>query len=283
MTQESKAELSLIGVTAIWGAGYPIMSVTLRDAGPYTYVAFRSILAAIAFTIVFHKKLSKIDKTAVKGGLLIAITLAVGNILQVLGLLYTTPSKSSFITSLSVIFVPLIIAIIYKKLPGKYTVLAVIFSLIGLFLMSYPGGKGGLNKGDLLTLSCALCYSFQILLVDRYGKKTDVIALTCIELIFVAILSLIPGIAFEGLKMTFNTVTIGALIFTAIFGSAIGMWVQNKMQPYTNPSHAAVIYLGEPVFGAFFSIFIGDILSGRALAGCIIVLVGMLIVSLKNN
>ncbi|MTK13395.1 MAG: EamA family transporter, partial [Clostridiaceae bacterium] len=59
--------------------------------------------------------------------------------------------------------------------------------------------------------------------------------------------------------------------------------IQYKMQPYTNPTHAAIIFLGEPVFGAIFSMIFGDKLTGKTLAGCALILLGMIIINIKNN
>jgi drug/metabolite transporter (DMT)-like permease len=280
--KQLKAELSLLAITIFWGASFPIMSIALKDVPPYTFIALRNLLGALLLSIVFYKKLKDINRKMIIGATLIGVSLFLGSVFQMVGLVYTTPSKSGFLTGLNVIFVPIILAAMFKQLPDKKTVLAIIASIVGLVLMS-SSGINGINIGDALTLICAICFSVQILLVDKYTKELDPIVLTILELAVVGLLALVPTIFVDKLQININEFSIFAISFTTIFCTAIAMVVQNKMQKYTNPSHAAIIYLAEPVFGAIFSIFVGDILSGRTLLGCMTILSGMLILNLRFN
>lgn len=282
MSKEFKADLSLLLVTVFWGASFPIMKFALKDIGPLTLVVFRNGFGAILLSIIFYKRFRNINMKVIKGAMLIGLSLLVGCIFQFVGLLHTTSSKSVFITGLNVVFVPIIVSIIYRKKPDLKTIIGIILSIIGLSLISL-NNDFSINIGDILTLLGALVFSFQILFVDKYGKDVDVLLLTCLELWVVGIVGLAPAIWFEGLHMNLNTFSIGALIFTTVFCTAIAMCVQNKMQPYTNPTHAAIIYLAEPVFGAIFSVLVGDVLSKRGLIGCVLIFIGMLVVSIKLN
>jgi drug/metabolite transporter (DMT)-like permease len=276
--KQLKAELSLFGITVFWGASFPIMSIALKYVPPYCFIALRNLLGALVLSCVFYKSFKNINKKVILAAILIGLSLFLGSVFQMTGLLYTTPSKSGFITGLNVIFVPLLIALIFKTLPDRKTVVGVILSIAGLALMSY-NGIDGINLGDVLTLICAFCFSAQILLVDKFGGEVDPILLTILELFVVGILALIPSIFVDRLQVTINMFSMGAVAFTTVFCTALAMAVQNKMQHYTNPTHAAIIYLAEPVFGAIFSIFVGDILSGRTLWGGIIILFGMVVLS----
>ncbi|MDP4091398.1 MAG: DMT family transporter [Bacillota bacterium] len=276
MKKETRAEFGLIFITMIWGVGFPLTSLALKGIGPYTLVSIKCFLAAAAILILSAKKLKSIDRKTVIAGFFIALALTAGNLLQTAGMLYTTPSKSSFITGLSVVFVPIILTVMYKKLPGPRIILGVIISVIGLLFLTYNGDKD-INLGDILTLACAFVYSFQILLIDKYGKTADGVLLAGVELIFVGLLSLPPAIMMEGYHVETSGIVIAAILITGLLGSGLGMAGQNKLQPYLNPSHAAIIYLCEPVFGVIFSTFIGDILSLRAIFGCILILLAMFI------
>jgi drug/metabolite transporter (DMT)-like permease len=280
MRQELKADLALIGVTVFWGTSFPIMSIVLKSMPPYSFIAIRNMIGAVLLTAVFYKSFRKINLKDIKAALLIGLSLLIGMIFQVVGLIYTTPSKSGFITGLNVVFVPLILAFIYRKFPDLKTLVGIILSVIGLALMSINGIMG-INFGDILTLLGAIAFSFQILLVDKYGKEVDAGLLTSLELFVVGLLAFVPAIGIERLQFEMNVFVVGAILFTAVFSTAIAMWVQNKMQPYTNPTHAAIIYLAEPVFAAIFSAFIGDKLTGKSLAGGLLILLGTLIISIK--
>lgn len=275
MKKEDKAKLILIFLTIIWGAGFPLTSIILKSMGTFTFVSVKGFLAAIVIMIIFFKKIKVIDKNLIKAAFLLALTLVLGNLLQAGSMVFTTASKCSFISGLPVIFVPIIIAIIHKKLPGKRKILAICVAIIGLYFLTY-NRSSGINIGDVLAVMSSFIYSFQIILVDRFGNKYDGIMLAAVELVFIGVMSLVPGILLEGYYVNLNSfIVIVGILITGLLGSALGMAVQNKVQPLLNPSSAALIYLFEPVFGALFSVLIGDRLSLRALIGAALILLAM--------
>lgn len=283
MTKELKAELSLLAVTVVWGASFPIMSTALKYIQPYSLIALRYFIAALLLGIIINKKIMTSDKKTIEAGILIGISLFLGCTLQVMGLKFTTPSKSGFITGLNVVFVPLFLAVIYKKLPDVKTILGVILSVAGLGIMSINGSTF-INKGDLMTLFSAVAFAIQIILVDRLVKQDmNVLVLSFIQFFTVGVLSVMPAAVFENFNIEINLFSVSAIIFLSVFCTIIAYYVQNKMQPLTNPVHAAVIFLAEPVFAALFSLLIGDKLTGKTFIGCLLILAGMVIINIKKG
>jgi drug/metabolite transporter (DMT)-like permease len=280
MTKQLKADLSLIAVTVVWGASFPIMSIAFKSVPPYSFIAIRYILSALILGAVFIKKFKNFNKEMLKPGILIGLALGIGCILQAVGLIYTTPSKSGFITGLNVIFVPIFIALLYKKLPDFKTNVGVVLSVLGLALMSISGGMG-INLGDFLTLLSAVAFAAQIILVDKFSRNSDLAILTTIEFLTVGLLSTVPAVIVEGFSMDLNLFAVGAIIFTALFCTIFAYGLQNVAQAYTTPTHTAIIFLAEPVFSAIFSVFIGDKLSGRTFWGCLLILIGMIVINFK--
>lgn len=280
MRQELKADLALLSVTLVWGISFPLMSSALEYVGPYTFLAMRYLVAAIFLLPIVFKRLKNIKNKTVKGGVFIGLALFIGSILQTVGLVYTTPSKSGFLTGINVVLVPIFIAIIYKKVPDLKSIIGVVLSIIGLAVMSLDGGMR-MNLGDILTIFSAIAFAIQILLVDKYAKDVDIVLMSCLQMFIIGILAFIPSAIVEGVALPMNKLTIGSILFTAVFCTIYAFIIQNKMQPYTNPTHAAIIFLAEPVFSAVFSTFIGDRLTGKTLMGCIFILIGMIIINLK--
>jgi drug/metabolite transporter (DMT)-like permease len=280
MTKQLKADLSLLAVTVVWGASFPIMSIAFKSVPPYSFIAMRYILSALILGIVFIKRFKGFNREMLKPGILIGLALGVGCILQAVGLVYTTPSKSGFITGLNVVFVPIFIALLYKTLPDFKTNIGVVLSVSGLALMSISGGMG-INIGDFLTLLSAVAFAVQIILVDKFSKNSDLAILTTIEFLTVGLLSTVPAAFVEDFNMDLNLFAVGAVIFTAIFCTIFAYGLQNVAQAYTTPTHTAIIFLAEPVFSAIFSVFIGDKLSGRIFWGCLLILLGMIVINFK--
>lgn len=280
MTTKLKADLSLLSITLFWGSSFPIISVILKYMPPYSLMALRYLSAGIILLIITYKNFKKAEIKVIKAGILIGLSLFLGCAFQFVGLVYTTPSKSGFITGLNVAIVPVILAFKYKKIPDSKTTIGIILSIIGLAFISLNGGNS-INFGDLLTLICAVAFAAQIVLVDLYARDADPLLITCIQSLTVGILSIPPSIFVEKLKITFNLFSVTSLLFMIIFCTIAAYAVQNKMQRYTSPTHAAIIFLAEPVFGAIASTFIGDRLTGRSLIGCIMIFAGMVVINLK--
>lgn len=256
------------------------MSIGIKDIPPYTFSSIRYTLAGVILAIFINKRLKNINKDTIKAALFIGVPLGIGAIFQIVGLMYTSPSNCGFITGLNVAAVPIILAVMYKKFPDKKTIIGVVLSIIGLGVMSIKSGFS-INYGDFLTMLAAIAFAFQIIYVDKYAKNVDTMVLTTLEVLIIGIMSFVPALFIEKFNMEFTATSIGALIFTVIFSTIIAFVIQNEMQPYTNPTHAAIIYLAEPVFSAIFSVLMGDILTIRTFIGGLFILAGMVWVTVK--
>jgi drug/metabolite transporter (DMT)-like permease len=282
MRKQLKGDISLLLVTIAWGTSFPIMSIALKDIPPYSFIAIRYAFAGIILGVFFIKRFKNISLNTIKGGVFVGAALGFGVILQALGLVYTTPSKSGFITGLNVVLVPIFIAAIYKKVPDIKTMFGIIVSVVGLGLMSISGTVG-INVGDVLTMFSAVAFAVQIILVDKYAGNVDAALLTIIEFLVIGIMGAVPALFIEGFRMNINSFALGSIVYTALFCTILAYGVQNVAQAYTTPTHAAIIFLAEPVFSAIFSVFIGDKLTGRTFWGALLILIGMIAINIKLN
>lgn len=283
MTKQLKADLSLLGITIIWSASFALMKQGIKDIPPYTFIFIRFLIGAAFLSIIFPKKFMLMNRKTLKYGTIIGLFLAGGCILQIVGLQYTTASKSGFLTGLQAIFVPIVIGLLYKKLPSPKTILGIVFAIAGLGLLTLNGAGSGVNAGDLLTIVCAVCYAFQIIIIDKYGDEIDSILLTIIELAVTSVCGLILGFAFEGLHMTFTPFSTFSILFTGLLCSAVAYGVQIAAQKFTSPTHTVVIFLAEPVFSAIIAaIFLKESMTLLMVMGCILILAGMFMAETSN-
>jgi drug/metabolite transporter (DMT)-like permease len=69
-----------------------------------------------------------------------------------------------------------------------------------------------------------------------------------------------------------------ALLVTAVFAGVFVSWLQIRYQPRVDPTRAAVVYVTEPVFAAFFSWWItGEVFAPIGWIGAALILSGMLL------
>lgn len=148
----------------------------------------------------------------------------------------------------------------------------------GLYFLVAPSRLGAINRGDLLTLLCAVSFAIHIVLVGWYTRRFSFLHLVPIQILAVGLLAtaLIPFTRDRNLRLTPRLVL--AWLITAVFATAFAFAVQNWAQQFTPPTHTALIFALEPVFAAVTSWLVTDErLGGRALLGSGLILGGMLV------
>jgi drug/metabolite transporter (DMT)-like permease len=138
------------------------------------------------------------------------------------------------------------------------------------------------NSGDVIVLGCAICFALHITAVSKYAPYTDALALTTLQVGVVAVLSAAASLLTERLPGPVSMATFWAAAFTGVLATALAFAIQNSVQSFTTPTHTALIFAAEPVFAALFGFLLaGERLTGSALLGCALILVGMLVAEVR--
>ncbi|MFQ6031479.1 MAG: DMT family transporter [Candidatus Zixiibacteriota bacterium] len=276
LSTSRRAELALLLLSFFWGITFPLVKIALDFCSPFLFLTIRFVLGTLAIWVIYSKKISLIDKMTLKAGIIIGIFLFLGFAFQTVGLKYTTASKSAFLTGLFVIMVPPLSVLIVKEKPKIFSLIGVILAISGLWLMTRPK-ESEFNWGDLLTLFCAISFSFQVIYVQIYTKRFDFEKLVFVQLLATTILSIPFMFLFDTIKFVYNPNLLSAIVVTALFATALGITIQNRMQRDTTATKASIIYTAEPVFAAGFSyLILGEILGLVGIAGAGLILSGML-------
>ena len=280
-----KAEIYLLGIVIIWGATFAIIKNVLDQIMPFTFLAYRFLLAVLILSVIFWKKIKDIDKIILKKGFLIGIFLFLGYAFQTVGLKYTTATKAGFITGLSVVLVPIISYFFIKEKINRNSVVGVIFATVGLWLLNH-NSSFSFNLGDFLVLLCAVSFAMHIISVGLYTKKMDYVLLVIVELTTVFILSLLMALFFERqdihLSYTFNVWW--PIILTGVFATALAFYMQNRFQRYSTATKTAILFSGEPIFSAIFAyLLLGEKVGLIAWIGGLLIIFGMIICQRKRT
>lgn len=275
MSQRSKAEILLVVTTFIWGSTFVIVKGALLDASPFPFLAIRFIVAGLLMWLVMGR--GRLDRQALVPSLVLGMLLFAGYAFQTWGLTSTTPSKSAFITGVSVILVPMI------SLFHGYRLRAANLSgaglgLLGLYFLVLPSGLDAVNRGDLLTLFGAISFAVHIVLVGAYTRRFSFQHLAPGQILVVGVVATlaIPIGPAWGVHWTGRLIV--ALAVTAIFATGFAFGIQVWAQQYTPPAHTALIFALEPVFAALTSrLATGEHLGGKVLVGSSLILAGMVI------
>ena len=277
-----EADLMIVTAAGIWGASYSILKIGLQEMPMFFLLAWRFAIAAVLLAVIFHKKIRRVRWHEIKAGAFVGFLLFMGFTTFSAGLRYTAAGRSSFICGLLVVIVPLINAILGKRLPPRNVIIGVCLATFGLAFMSLYDLH--FHLGDLMILISAFFYAAHIVATGRYAKDIDGSVLVTVQLFLGAILFFILTFIFEPIPASVSAKGIWAVIFLAVLASALCLLLQTWAQRYAPPDHAAVLFTTEPVFGAIFAwIVLGEVMSGRALIGAALILAGMLWVELMGN
>ncbi len=281
MSRSLKAHLLLVFVTFVWGATFISIKNALQDSTPLVFNAVRMSLAAVVLVAIYYRDLRGMSRKALIAGAIVGIFLWLGYEFQTPGLQYTTASKSAFLTGMSVVLVPLFLALGWRRHINHWTLLGVGIAFVGLYLMTIPAGDPGLktvNRGDLLTILCAVAFAFQIIFVGRATQKHTFKEIIVVEAVTCALLMVISAPLLERPHIVFSAQVVWAILVTGLLGTALGFGVQGWAQQFTPPTHTALIFSLEPVFALGTSyLVLGERLGVRAAIGAAMILGGVLI------
>jgi len=275
LSKRTLAELLLVLITLIWGATFVVVKEALNDASPMPFIALRFILAGALLLVVLAR--GQIDPKAVAPGMVLGLFLWLGYAGQTSGLVYTTPSKSAFITGFSVILVPLLMVFWGFRLRAA-SLASAAFGLAGISLLVSPSDSTalGVNRGDLLVLLGSVAFAFHIVLVGVYSRRISFLHLAPVQILTVGVLAVVAWPFSPHAFLHGSGRLISALLVTAILATAFAFAVQNWAQEFTPPAHTALIFALEPVFAAITSrLVLGEHLGKRVLMGAGLILAGM--------
>jgi drug/metabolite transporter (DMT)-like permease len=293
---------AILLTTLIWGSTFSVSRGVLDSWPPLTYLAVRMPLAALVFTALFPRQVFGASRAAWRAGGALGALIGVGFIGQTIGLLYTTPAKSAFITGITTPLVPVVAYALWRTRPSRENLLGIVLASVGGALILAPAGAAGFNAGDLVTLSTTLLFAGHINLMSAYARRIDVRQLSALQItvagglvLFVwlavrgaawvwGVGALPPGLARETVAPTWG-IGVGAQIAYLTLVSTVGVfllwtWGQARM-PAT---HAAVIFSLEPVFATAFAVLLrgsAEWTGHRATLGALLVLTGVVVSELR--
>lgn len=299
MSRSLKAHLLLVLCTFAWGATFVVIKDALHDSSPLLFNAVRMVLAALVLAAIFYRQLPSITRECLWSGVVIGTFLWLGYECQTAGLKFTTASKSAFLTGVSVVLVPLWLSLFWKRHINRWTIIGVGAAFAGLYLMTIPATAGGgldfgsINRGDVLTMGCAIAFSFQIIFVGRATQRHPFAQIVVLQIAACALWMVLsvgasafgPTIVREWFAggtnarefIVWSPRLLWAVAITALACTVAAFIIQGWAQQFTPPTSTALIFSLEPVFAGLTSYFlIGERLGWRAGIGAGLILTGVL-------
>ena len=265
---------------------------------PFTLNAFRFLIAFLSTYLIViidaYKKSETLNITKIEflGALICGVFLFLGYSLQNFGLFgevdtiqgvkdgAATPTNSAFVTSISVILVPLFLVASGKQKISNRIWLSVFLALIGLLMLLNPF-KIGFVRGDILTFGCAIFFACHIIAQSDYVKKDiNIFRFFLVQIGVASILSFICSIIFElNNPIIWSNTVINTILINGIIATTIAIMIMVWAQRIVSASQTAIFFSLEPLFAALFSwILAGKILDLYGWIGGVII-IGAIIIS----
>lgn len=280
--------LSLILFLAIIrGNSYLFIKNIINFQSPFEIIFFRFFITGIILSIFYFKTLLNINKHDILFGCLAGIFLFSAFAFQTYGLKYTTVSKQSFLTSLYIIFIPILEFILFKKKLKKGVIFFFFLILLGLLFISFKNFKDFellINFGDFLTIICALGFAANIILISQLKNfKINIMNITIVQMLTTGILSFIFQIIVE--KRTIVPSYNFSILYLIFICTMLNFTIQNISQKHV-PAHIMGLILStEAIWGTIFAIiFLNEYLSLNFIIGIIFISIGIYFIqSLEKN
>ena len=271
-----RAHAAVAAAGVLFGTTFVVVQDAVEAAEPVPFLAVRFLVGAAALAPFARR--APVQPGRVRAGVLCGVALLAGYLFQTIGLQYTTPSVSAFVTYLLVVIVPVIAAVVLRRPPSRPVAAGVVFATVGLFLLTGEATGLGLHRGELLTLGCAVAFAVHIVLLSELSPRFETTALTAVQLAFVGGACLLPGAFLGGYR--FPAAVWLAALYTGVTVSAVAFALQVWGQRRVGPTRTSLLLMLEPVAAAALGYLLGDGLRPVAAIGALLILAGVVVAEL---
>lgn len=271
-------ELLFLGVTILAAAGWVLSKLALDGFQPFTFMAVRFFIAAVVLALLCLPQLRSLNKNQIARCALTGLLFGSTLMLWVKGLAHTSLiGESAFIISLAVMLVPVFGFFIFSEKIPAILFVSLVPAIAGLALLTLEN-KFRLEVGQWYFIAATFGFALHLNMSSHFVKGISSLANTTIQLVMVAIVSMVCALMFENFALAVGGVPWMWLVLSAVVATSLRFAMQNKSLQLISPSHAAIIFLVEPVWTALLGVLmLGEVLSASKLAGCGLIFTALLV------
>jgi drug/metabolite transporter (DMT)-like permease len=247
----------LVLCTALWGFAFVFQKGAMQHMQPLTFMGARYLLGSL---LVLPLAIWEYHRRTAAGVVLtrgqwirigvLSVAFFVGVWLQQEALLTTSVTNGGFITSLYVIFTPLVTYITFRTRPHPIIYLGAPMALVGIFLLT--GARlDAFTLGDLQLLACAFFWGVQVSMLGALMRETGMpIFVSTINFFATAALAIGFAAVLETPSITGLTGGWIPILYSGVCATAIAFTLQAVGQQYVPAANAAIILSAESLFAA---------------------------------
>ncbi len=264
--------LGLFFVIFVWGCS-PMLTLELyKYYSPSARLLVSGIILLLAYVLLSKKYIREWNRDYLKIGLSTGFFMALANISQKIGLLYTTPAKYAFLENLSCVSVPILMYFFIKKKPTFMTLLSSVTCLFSVFVLNGVsfGTGSAWGIGEVLCAIAGILYGFNIAGTGAFARKLYAPLYLATQQIAAIVVYGVATIAFDKISLSGSATTIEPivfsrepmhllfLIFVALLTSALCWTIRTNAMKYVEASTVAIIMPFSSVVTSIISIIQGN-------------------------
>lgn len=244
----------MLATSLIWGFAFLAQKSAMTSMGPLTFIASRYILGGLVI-LPFALREKGAPNASLKHAPMwqYAILIGVffmGSLTQQLGMITATVTNAGFLTSLYVLFVPVIMFIVFRAKPNKAVYIAAPIALFGIFLLN-GATLDNINQGDIFIIFCAVFWASQMVTIGFLARKTGKpIMVSAIQFLITGVLALVAALMFENPNVANIMNGWVEIAYAGILSTAVAFTLQAIGQQYVPPANTAIILSSESLFAA---------------------------------
>ena len=272
---------SLVSVAALWGGSFVLMKPAIEQQPFFDFLAVRFTIAALIMLAVRPKVVLVLNGRMLAVGASLGLLLGLAYITQTAALEMTTAAITGFLTGTYVVLTPVFGWLIFRRRIGGKVAIGALLALIGLGLISITGVS--IEVGQIWGIVCAALFALHLVGLGRFSPGLDSYALTFVQLCAVAVVCWIGAVP-DGYQGPPNGDVWMAVLFTAVFATIVGFFVQTWAQARMEAGRVAIILTLEVVFTAAISVGVGqEVLALKTIIGGLIMVAAMVIVEFPTR
>lgn len=256
--------------------------------GPVLTLGLRYLVAGLLLLLLVGRARRGWSRASVGRALTLGVLLGGAVGLQHLGLGHTSEAVSAFLTSLTVLFVPLLMTVVFRTPPTRALWVAAGLATVGVWLMTGAAGTGlgaGFGVGEALGLACAVVFSAYLIAINVLVPRDDPWRMVSGQFLVLAVLMLLGLVWMSPEQAVLEPRVLATLLdhreiwlellLLLLFSTLLPFVLISVYQPKVDPARAALIYLVEPVVAAAYAY----VTRGRAMGSLELVGVSLILVA----
>jgi drug/metabolite transporter (DMT)-like permease len=244
---------TLLFVTLVWGATFPVLKIATVQLSGVEVSALRFLLAAACML----PWAIRAPRRAWWDGAVLGALVLFSYVAQAYGLQFISSNRSAFLTSLNVLMVPLFGLLLGIALSWRVIVAAVL-ACAGIGLMSWDGGASFI--ADAATVASAAAYAIYVIVLSARSGRHEPRNLAATQIVWMAVLGnawmLADALGTDRLQTLGSRLSaeiLWGLAYLGIVATAGMLFLQARAQAHVTADKAALVYAMEPVFAALFA------------------------------